>query len=174
MTIRATLRRLAPQMTKAEREAALHDANKKMEHYHLNRPPIHKVLRKRKLFEGADGNAHFLQALAASTFFAAFLVTPFLGRKIAQDEEFRKKYIPSWYDYSMEKPDYAWTRAELHEQFIQVQRELHERAIKGDFTPDKLEEMRRKFPGREGEEVQQHGWDNLHPGIDDDDDLEDD
>ena len=76
------MRRLASKMTAAEREAALTDANEKMKHYHMNRPPIHKVIKKRRLFEGKDGHQNFIQAIAASTFLAAFLITPFLGRKV--------------------------------------------------------------------------------------------
>lgn len=167
------MRRLASKMTSTERDAALRDANEKMKQYHINRPPIHKVIKKRRLFEGEDGKQHFIQAFGASVFVAAFLTTPFLGRKIARDDEFRKKFVPSWYDYSIEKPSYAWTRAELHEQFIEVQRDLHERAIAGEFTAEKLAEMRRKFPGRDAEK-NENGWDNLHPGVDDDDDIEDD
>lgn len=82
----------------------------------------------------------------------------------------------------MEKPDYAWTRAELHEQMVQLQVELHQRAINGEFTPEKLEEMRRHFDGKdkssssstaeEGEEAR-NGWNKLHPGVDDDEDIED-
>jgi hypothetical protein len=98
-------------------------------------------------------------------------VTPFLGRRIAQDKEFRDKYIPAWYDFTLKKPQHAWTRQEIHEQIVQVQKELHERAIRGDFTEDKLDNMRRHFANRPPEE---HGWDLLHPGIDEDDDVFDD
>jgi len=113
-----------------------------------------------------------IQLAAASSFVAAFLITPFIGRKIARDEEFRKKYIPSWYDFTIEKPDYAWTRAELHEQMVDLKRFLHEQAIAGEFTPEKLDEMRRVFPGS-GPKDDINGWNKLHPGVDDDEDLED-
>ena len=83
MAFRASLRRLASKMTSAEREAALRDANEKMKHYHVNRPHIHKVIKKRRLFEGEDGNQNFIQAMAASAFLTAFLITPFLGRKVS-------------------------------------------------------------------------------------------
>mmetsp|Transcript_6696 Transcript_6696/g.12595 ORF Transcript_6696/g.12595 Transcript_6696/m.12595 type:complete len:183 (-) Transcript_6696:2050-2598(-) len=161
-------------MTAAERDAALREANEQMRQYVINRPSLDKVKPKRGMFEGPQGHQHFLQLAAVSTFLCAFLITPLLGKKIALDEEFRKKYVPSWYDYSLEKPDYAWTRQELHEQMIELQNELAERAIRGEFTPEKLEQMkaqRRQFMGKEKSE---HGWDQLHPGLDDDDDLEDD
>ena len=176
MAFRGSLIRLATRkpMTSAERDAALRSANEKMRQYVINRPSLDKVKPKRKFGEGKQGEQHLVQFAALSVFLSAFLITPFLGKKIASDEEFRKKYIPSWYDYSLEKPFYAWTRRELHEQMVQLQTELHERAIKGDFTPEKLEEMkaqRRQFMGKE---KNVNGWDQLHPGLDEDDDLEDD
>ncbi len=161
-------------MTTAERETVLRDANEKMRQYVINRPSLDKVKPKRKFGEGTRGEQHLVQLAALSAFLSAFLISPFLGKKIASDEEFRKKYIPSWYDYSLEKPDYAWTRRELHEQMIQLQTELHERAIKGDFTPEKIEEMRAQRRQFMGKEKNEHGWDQLHPGLDEDDDLEDD
>eukprot|EP00558_Chaetoceros_sp_UNC1202_P007139 CAMPEP_0197246260 /NCGR_PEP_ID=MMETSP1429-20130617/10767_1 /TAXON_ID=49237 /ORGANISM="Chaetoceros sp., Strain UNC1202" /LENGTH=163 /DNA_ID=CAMNT_0042706879 /DNA_START=12 /DNA_END=503 /DNA_ORIENTATION=+ len=162
-------------MSSAEREAALRDANEKMRQYYVNRPPMHVVKKKRKFGEGPQDGAHFVQLAAVSSFLCAFLITPFLGRKIARDEEFRKKFIPSWYDFTIEKPDYAWTRQELHEQMIQLQNELHDRAINGEFTPEKLEEMRRQFHGKEqSEDASRSGWDQLHPGVDDDEDIEED
>jgi hypothetical protein len=111
-------------------------------------------------------------ALGAS-FLVAFIATPFLGRKIAQDQDFREKWIPSWYNFNVEKPAQAWTRQELHEQMVEVQRELHERAIRGDFTNEKLEEMRRHLHGVDPED-DEHGWGKIHPGVDDDEDIEED
>lgn len=103
-----------------------------------------------------------------------FLATPFIGRKIAYDKEFRDKYIPKWYDYSLEKPASAWTREELHEQMVMLQKQLHERAIRGEFAPEKLDEMRRDF-GREKHENPAYAhFSQLHPGVDDDEELEDD
>jgi len=173
MAFRASIQRLAKQMTDAERTAILRDANEKMREYHMKRPPIYKVVKQKKFSDNFNDNAFVLQMSIASTFLVAFLITPFLGRKIAQDEEFRKKYIPGWYDFTMERPSNAWTRAELHEQYIQLQRELHERAIRGEFTPEKLDEMRRHFDGVNPKE-DVHGWGKLHPGVDDDEDIEDD
>lgn len=161
-------------MTPAERDAALREANEQMRQYAINRPSLDKVKPKRGIFDGPQGHQHFLQLAAVSTFLCAFLITPLLGKKIALDEDFRKKYVPSWYDYSLEKPDYAWTRQELHEQMIELQNELAERAIRGEFTPEKLEQMRAQRRQFMGKEKSEHGWDQLHPGLDDDDDLEDD
>jgi hypothetical protein len=103
---------------------------------------------------------------------ATFIITPFLGKKIATDEAFRKAIIPSWYDFSLTKPKSAWTRQELHEQLVEVQRDLHERAIRGDFSPDKMDRMRRHFDGVDPDD-DEHGWGRLHPGLDDDEDIED-
>lgn len=54
-----------------------------------------------------------------------------------------------------------------------MQKELHEKAIKGEFTPEKIDEMRRHFAGAEPEN-DPHGWGKIHPGLDDDEDIEDD
>ena len=167
--MRATLiRRLAAKMTETERSEALREANAKMREYAMNRPPIEKVKRKRKA-----NSDHTLQMALAASFVTVFLATPLIGRKIAQDEEFRKKYVPAFYDYTLEKPANPWTRKELHEQLVALQAELHEKAIAGEFTPEKLEEMRRHFAGVDVNN-DPHGWGKLHPGVDDDEDLEDD
>jgi hypothetical protein len=67
----------------------------------------------------------------------AFIISPILGRKIAQDEDFREKYVPDWYDFRVKPPQSAWTRRELHDQIIEVERDMRERAIRGEFTPGK-------------------------------------
>merc|ERR1712154_107157 len=106
--------------------------NDKMRAYYVNRPPIHLVKKQKKV--GGD-NQHLIHFGAVSWFLAAFLITPFLGKRIASDDEFRSKFIPKWYDFTIEKPEYAWTRRELHEQYIKLQKEMHERAIAGEFSP---------------------------------------
>ena len=130
-TMRATLiRRFAAKMTEAERSEALREANAKMREYAMNRPPIEKVKRKRKA-----NSEHTMQMALAASFVTVFLATPLIGRKIAQDEEFKKKFVPSFYDFTLEKPANPWTRKELHEQLVALQAELHEKAIAGEFTP---------------------------------------
>jgi hypothetical protein len=111
--------------------------------------------------------------MGESSYYFSHLLHQFFKQKIATDDEFREKYIPKFYDYSIEKPDYAWTRAELHEQMVQLQMDLHKRAINGEFTPEKLEEMRRHFDGVNPEK-DEHGWGKIHPGVDDDEDIEED
>jgi hypothetical protein len=108
----------------------------------------------------------------ASSLVCAFILTPFLGRKIAYDEDFREKYIPKWFDYTLNKPKNAWTKEELHEQVVLLQQQLHKRAINGEFTPEKLDEMRRTMHKKPEKEEYAH-FAKLHPGVDDDEDLED-
>ena len=72
----------------------------------------------------------------------------------------------------MDKPKNAWTKEELHEQIVLLQQQLHERAIKGEFTPEKLEEMRRNLD-RKPEKAEYAHFAKLHPGVDDDEELED-
>lgn len=43
-----------------------------------------------------------------------------------------------WYDFRVRAPASAWTRQELHEQVVEVEREMRERAIRGEFTSEKL------------------------------------
>ena len=101
-----------------------------------------------------------------------FLITPFLGRKIAYDEEFKEKYVPSWYDFTVERPKNAWTKEELQREITMLQTKLHERAIAGEFTPEKLEAMRRTINRKPEKEEHAH-FAKMHPGVDDDEELED-
>ena len=110
-----------------------------------------------------------------SLFFVGFMFTPLLGKKIAQDDEFRAKYVPSWYDFTVRKPEKPWTREELHEQMVAVQREIRERAIRGDFAPEKLQALRKEFslhevnhnPARDSLAPSQvrKEWERIHPGL---------
>lgn len=54
---------------------------------------------------GGTSTQQYAQIGIVAAFLAAFMATPFVGRRIAQDEEFRKRWIPSWYDYTVKKPD---------------------------------------------------------------------
>lgn len=154
-------------MTTAERDAAMREANDKMKPYFVNRPLPTKRRNTQRDSE------HRLQLALAASFLVAFIATPFIGRKIAQDDQFREQWIPKWYDFTLEKPTQAWTRQELHEQMVEVQRQLHERAIAGEFTEEKLEEMRRHLHGVDPQD-DVHGWGKIHPGVDDDEDIEED
>jgi hypothetical protein len=132
----------------------------------------------------ASSTANFVQIGVLSVFVVAFMTTPFIGKKIATDEEFRAKWVPSWYDYTVKKPENPWTREELHEQMLRVQKDLRERAIRGEFTKEKLEEMRQTLeyhhlPGRADMKAPSNkkvpkGWDRIHPGVDNDSDVNED
>jgi hypothetical protein len=82
--------------TKQELDAYLKEANKKMEDYHKAR----ELKRQGKLKSQNDHlgpkEAHRTQLAIAGVFVAIFLMTPFLGRKIARDAEFREKWVPKW------------------------------------------------------------------------------
>ena len=160
-------------MTAEEIDAALEKANESMKAYYQY--PVEKVIaaKKARFNNRHRGKDFFLQLGLGMSLLCSFLATPFVGRKIAYDEEFKQKYIPSWYDYTLEKPKSAWTRAELQEHLVKLRTELHERAIRGEFTPEKLEEMRRNLE-KKPEKAEHAHFAQLHPGVDDDEELEDD
>jgi hypothetical protein len=103
---------------------------------------------------------------------AGLIISPVLGKKIATDEEFRSKYVPKWFNYTVEQPKSTYTREEMHEQIVQLQSDLHERAIRGEFTPENLKAMRRQLLNFNAE-PNDKGWDNLNPGDENDEDLDD-
>lgn len=159
-------------MTAEEVEAALEKANESMKAYYSY--PVEKViaLKKAKFQKRHMDKAFYLQLGLGMSLLCAFLLTPFLGRKIAYDKEFREKYIPKWYDYTLEKPKNAWSREELQQQVMALQKQLHERAIRGEFTPEKLDKMRRTMHKKP--ELEEHAhFAQLHPGVDDDEEVED-
>jgi hypothetical protein len=170
---------------------ALKDANAQMQKYHETR----ELKRQGKLVNLNGKNQQSNSATAAQAgimvaFLLAFMSTPFLGKKIAQDEEFRNKYIPAWYDFTVKRPEHAWTRDELHEQMLQVQHDIHTRAIAGEFTPEKLQELQNAMqtpngssslalddlyhPHRKGIDRTKipKEWDMVHPGLASDEDLD--
>jgi hypothetical protein len=170
--------------------AALKDANAQMQKYHETR----ELMRQGKLKNLNSNNQmnHTATAVQASilvVFLLAFIASPFIGKKIARDDEFRKKYIPSWYDFTVKKPENAWTRDELHEQMLQVQHDIHTRAIAGEFTPEKLQQLQNALqspmgssqdmdnvyhPHRQGMDRSRipKEWDMIHPGMDVDEELD--
>jgi hypothetical protein len=170
-----------PAQTATEKHAAfMKDANAKMQTYHEAR----ELLRQGKLPSAnahrGPKNASAAQGAVAVVFVMAFFAMPFLGKKIATDDEFRKTWMPAWYDFTVKKPERAWTRQELHEQMLAVQRDVRERAIAGEFTPQKLQEMQSAMqqssyqPHREGINRSKipKEWDKIHPGLDDDEKLD--
>jgi len=112
----------------------------------------------------------YTQVSFGLSIFIAFIMTPFLGKKIATDEEFRK-YIPNWYfeSYRSKIPERK-DKLTLHEQLIVMQKDLHERAIRGEFT----KENRDKMIFSEGKyKDDPYGWSKIHPGVDDEEDDDD-
>lgn len=170
------------QMTKAERDKAIHDANKSMEGYAQTRILKKKgLLKSKRPGQSEQSKAqHKIQLALFLSLAGAFIVSPILGRKIAQDDEFREKYIPSWYDFRIKSPESAWTRAELHQQILDVEADMRQRAINGEFTPEKLTELKNNLQARSDltEEdlyyAKKYGWGSIHPGVDPDDDDDDD
>jgi hypothetical protein len=169
-------------MTDAQREEVLHDANRQMQGY-VEARILAKQGKLKSKGRGKSDNIKSQNAIQLSLMIslaAAFIASPILGKKIAQDDEFREKYIPSWYDFRVKAPESAWTRDELHEQLVSVERDMRERAIRGDFSPEKLEELKRSMQPRSDlsdEDImyaEKYGWGRIHPGIDPDEDDEDD
>jgi hypothetical protein len=161
-----------------DRNAFLKDANRQMEKYHQTRELLKQGKLKSANAHRGPKSAAGAQMAVVGFFLAAFLSMPFLGKKIAQDEEFRKKWVPKFADFTVPKPENPWTRDELHEQMLQVQRDIRERAIRGEFTPEKLQQMQGSlegldYPHRSGIDKSKipKGWDKIHPGLDDDEDL---
>lgn len=116
----------------------------------------------------------FVQSAVLVTFLLAFLASPFLGKKIATDPDFRRRF--PWLDYTVEQPEHAWTRDELHLQMLAVQQHIMERAAQGEFAPEKLERLAEKMQKDEGAgeelsevEKRQRVWDRIHPGMEPDD-----
>ena len=173
---------LHPNATSQERQAFLHRANAEMFKY----DEAKRLLRQGKLpsknpsssrqQQTSPGRA---QLAVVGLFLVSFFATPFLGRKIAQDKDFRDNYVPSWLDYSVQTPENAWTREELHEQMLEAQKDLRERVIAGEFTEEKLRKLQRSLQGLDYLESKQKpkqqipaAWDRLDTDDDDEDDEE--
>lgn len=171
-------------MSIEERNDAVRHANKAMKGYTQTRilAKQGRLPSKNRRQSEEYQSANAIQFSLFISLGIAFIISPILGRKIAHDKEFREKYIPEWYDFRIQPPKSAWTRQELHEQIIDVERDMRERAIRGDFTPEKLTELKQSLQPRSdlSEEdiamAQKYGWGNIHPGLDpeDYDDDEDD
>jgi hypothetical protein len=120
---------------------------------------------------------HFLShimSLEGVSAVGVFLLSPFLGRRIAYDPEFKETYVPKWFhQFVPERPKNAWTKEELQNEITMLQTKLHERAIAGEFTPEKLDVMRRTMNKKLPDKVEYAHFAQMHPGVDDDEDLED-
>jgi hypothetical protein len=168
-------------MTQAERDQAIQDANDAMKSYVETRllAKQGKLKSKRKQSETSKSETS-IQLSLLGALAIAFVASPFLGKKIATDKEFREAYVPSWFDFRVRSPESAWTRQELHDQVVKVEREMRERAIRGDFAPEKLAAMKSGLAPRSdlsNEDIamaEKFGWSRIHPGVDPDDDDDDD
>jgi hypothetical protein len=170
-----------------EKLAYLREANRTLQKYEDARQlfKLGKLKgQQRESERKSSSSANFAQIGVICVFIVSFMATPFLGKKIATDEEFRAKWIPSWYDYTVKKPENPWTREELHEQMLRVQKDLRERAIRGEFTEEKIQEMRQTLeyhhlPGRADMQAPSNkkvpeGWDRIHPGVESDSEVNED
>ena len=120
---------------------------------------------------------HFLShtmSLEGVSAVGVFLLSPFLGRRIAYDPEFKETYVPKWFhQFVPERPKNAWTKEELQNEITMLQTKLHERAIAGEFTPEKLDVMRRTMNKKLPDKEEYAHFAQMHPGVDEDEDLED-
>lgn len=174
----------------AERHEYLKAANAEMERYHHASQMMRQGKLKSKSSSSSSSssgsesgklNTGAIQIGVVTIFLMAFMATPLLGKRIAQDEEFRKNYIPSWYDFTVPKPDKPWTREELHEQMVAVQRELRERAIRGEFAPEKLEALQKNLElqytshlNKSNKSAVRQEWERIHPGVEDGEEVHED
>ena len=168
-------------MTQAERDQAIQNANDAMKGYAETRMLAKQGLLKSKRKQSEQSKSeNAIQMSLLGALAIAFVASPFLGKKIATDKEFREKYVPSWFDFRVRSPESAWSRQELHEQVMSVEREMRERAIRGDFAPEKLAAMKSEMAPRSdlsSEDIamaEKFGWSRIHPGVDPDDDEDDD
>ena len=174
-------------MTVEERNEAIRQANEAMQGYVQTRILAKQGKLKSKRpprDETTSGRQHMVQLGLLGSLLVAFVASPFLGRKIARDQEFREKYVPEWFDFSVKQPPASsyYTRQEMHEQMLALDEELHERARQGEFSPDNLKKIRRKLEHPLGRNVsdedvamaEKYGWNKIHPGLADDEDEDDD
>lgn len=161
--------KLPENATPEQVQAYLRHANATMEQYHHTRELARqgKLPKKNAHYGPGGGTADStgtMQLGIVAFFLVAFACTPLVGKKMAQDPDFRAKF--SWYDYTVQKPEAPWTRQELHEQMLAVEKELRERAIQGDFDKDKLDALQRNFRKLDGgEHHYPSAWDRIHPGL---------
>jgi len=80
-----------------------------------------------------------LQTLVGITIFGGFIAAPFVGKKLAQQDAQVLQWVP-WADFTVSKhlksSGHVNTKEDLHRSMIEYQREMHERAINGEFADD--------------------------------------
>lgn len=112
------------------------------------------------------------------TMFVGFVLSPFLGKKLATDPSYRTM-LPKWYDFTVTQ-EKGTTREEFQDMFIELQKELHERAIRGEFSPENLKKIdwheeatvSSSSSTTDASLAAKQGWDKVHP-LDDEDLSED-
>jgi len=130
-------------------------------------------LGKRKLYgRQAEG---VTQAVIALSLLFAFIATPFLGKKLAKDEELRNKLESYGYNlYNTPKPREAavYSKEEHFRDLITLSRSLRERAINDDFKPEKLDRMKFNDDAEFSDANIPSGWGRIDLEEDDEDDDE--
>lgn len=163
-------RRFQSSKAEEDRLAFMRKANEQMQKYHETR----ELMRQGKLkphpnnVKKEESDVTVIQAGILLFFLGAFFATPFIGKKIALDHEFRQNYIPSWYDFTVPQPENPWTRKELHEQMMAVEKHLMQRAAQGEFTDEKLNNLKESL-----QDEREKAWDRVHPGLADNEDVND-
>ena len=173
-----TAGKTAAEEAEEARMEVLHKANETMKTYHNARlAKLRGELPSKQ--KNKERGINPLQIAVIGVFLIGFAASPFLGKKIARDKEFREKYVPAWYDFTIKRPTSEMTREEVHEQILQLQKEIRGRAIAGDFSDEKIAKMRRYMDGLDPDNNKEfnpandeHAWSKLHPGVEDDEDVE--
>lgn len=108
----------------------------------FQRPPTYKdqiekgiPFGKRKVY----GNERqvVLQTVVGITIFCGFVAAPFIGKKLAQQDAKVLQWVP-WADFTVSKHFktgvHVNTKEDFHRSMIDYQREMHQRAINGEFA----------------------------------------
>jgi len=163
-------RRFSDDNNNEKKEAYLRQANAQMARYHETR----ELLRQGKLppnpenakYSQQQGSADvgYLQGGVVLVLLLGLIVQPYLNKRMLRDPEFKEQYGPYLqlfnFQTTLGRTDHLkpWTREELHEQRIAVERDLRERAIRGDFAN----------PQAAAEADVPEAWRKIHPGMDQD------
>ena len=88
-----------------------------------------------------------VQVMVGVTIFAGFVAAPFIGKKLAQRDSEVLKWVP-WGDFTVNKhykgiKEY-YTKEDIHKSLVEYQKEMHGRAIAGEFKSYENDSERRK------------------------------
>ena len=109
---------------------------------YFQRPPTYKEqidqgvpFGKRKVY-GKERQS-VLQVVAGMTIFAGFVAAPLVGKKLAYRDSEVLKWVP-WGDFTVNRHykgvETIHSREDIHRSLLAYQKEMHERAIKGEFS----------------------------------------